>query len=153
MGTIKSIRHKRRKQHRYLCLWELELGVLHFRDMTNHAPSRSFLIVDDEPIIRMDLAHILQEHGYESWEAANVNEALSMLTLSGNGFTGLITDINMPGSRNGIVFANHAKHVWPHLKIIVVSAGRRPLPGALPKDAKFLAKPFAEPLLSAALHA
>jgi two-component system, response regulator PdtaR len=120
--------------------------------MTKHVRARSFLIVDDEPIIRMDLADLLKEHGYESWEAANVNEALSMLTVSAEGFAGLITDINMPGSRNGIVLANHAKHAWPHLKIIVVSAGRKPLPGELPSDTKFLAKPFAEPLFTAALH-
>ncbi|WEK04586.1 MAG: response regulator [Candidatus Devosia phytovorans] len=121
--------------------------------MTNHTPSRGFLIVDDEPIIRMDLADILKEHGYESWEAANVGEALSILNLSGDAFSGLITDINMPGTRSGIVLANHAKHVWPHLKIIVVSAGRKPSPGQLPVDTRFLAKPFAKTLLTEALSA
>lgn len=111
--------------------------------MTNRSEARkSFLIVDDEPLIRMDMAALIREHGFDVWEASNTAEALSILERAGSAFAGLITDVNMPGSRNGMVLANHVRSVWPHIRIIVVSAGRKPIQGELPDNTPFIPKPW-----------
>lgn len=103
---------------------------------------KCFLIVDDEPLIRMDMADLIREHGFEVWEAGNSAEALSILDRAGEDFAGLITDVNMPGSRNGKVLAHHVRTLWPHIRIIVVSAGRKPFAGELPDDTPFIPKPW-----------
>ncbi len=107
-----------------------------------HRPRTSFLVVDDEPLIRMDLADLVREHGYDVWEAGNAAEALSILEKAGDGFAGIITDVEMPGTRNGMVLANHVRAMWPHIRIIVISGGRRPFSGELPDDTPFIAKPW-----------
>lgn len=104
--------------------------------------SHTFLIVDDEPLIRMELADIVREHGYDALEAGSTSEALSMLQQAGDAFFGLITDVNMPGSRSGMVLANHVRVMWPHIRIIVVSGGRKPFAGELPDDTAFIPKPW-----------
>jgi DNA-binding LytR/AlgR family response regulator len=88
----------------------------------------------------------------EAWEAANTAEALSMLEASGEGFRGLITDINMPGTRSGVVLANHVCRMWPHIRVIVISAALAPMAGELPHEVEFLAKPILADRLVAALR-
>ena len=120
--------------------------------MSPHPASKSFLIVDDEPLVRMELAGIVRDCGYEPWEAANTSEALSMLERAGDAFSGLITDVNMPGTRNGLVLANHVRRMWPHIHIVVVSAGRTPFSGELPENTQFLAKPWTDKQLAFAIQ-
>jgi len=113
----------------------------------------AFLIVDDEPLIRMELGDVVRDCGFDVWEAANTAEALAMLETSGGSFVGLITDINMPGTRSGIVLANHVRWMWPHIHIIVLSAVRQPIAGELPAQVKFLAKPVPPTKLVSTIHA
>jgi len=119
--------------------------------MSTQSGRKSFLIVDDEPIVRMELAEVVRECGYEPWEAGSTAEALGILERAGDAFSGLITDINMPGTRNGMVLANHVRFMWPHIKIVVVSAGRKPFSGEMPDNARFVPKPWNEDLLTSAI--
>lgn len=112
---------------------------------------RAVLIVDDEPIVRMDVAEIVSEGGFEPYEAANTAEALAMLQAAPDTFAAVITDIDMPGSRSGVVLANHVSHLWPEIRTIILSGGRRPLNGVLPHGTPFLSKPFSKVDISAAI--
>ncbi len=118
-----------------------------------NAPDRAaILIVDDEPLARMELRELVRKCGFQAWEAANTAEALSVLNFSADHFTGLITDINMPGTRSGVVLANHVRCLWPHIAIIVISAARQPMDGELPERVSFLAKPVPPGMLVSTLH-
>lgn len=119
--------------------------------MSKQAGRKSFLIVDDEPIVRMELSEIVRDCGYEPWEAGSTAEALGILERAGEAFSGLITDVNMPGTRNGMVLANHVQFMWPHIRIVVVSAGRKPFSGELPDNARFVPKPWNEEQLASAI--
>lgn len=119
--------------------------------MTAKAGRKAFLIVDDEPFIRMELGDIVRDCGYEPWEAGSTAEALGILEKAGDMFSGLITDVNMPGTRSGLVLANHVRFMWPHIRIVVVSAGRKPFSGELPDNAQFVAKPWNEAQLASAI--
>ena len=131
--------------------WMLEFrcGAMDHSSAPEH---RNFLVVDDDPIIRADLSAIIRENGFEAWEAANTSEALSMLAAAPEAFAVLITDINMPGTRSGAVLANHAKAMWPHIDIIVITGGREPMSGELPVEAQFLTKPISATALSAMIQ-
>jgi CheY-like chemotaxis protein len=100
----------------------------------------------------MEMGEVVRQCGFQAWEAANTAEALSMLEQAANHFTGLITDINMPGTRSGVVLANHVRFMWPHIAIIVISAARRPMDGELPEHVAFLPKPVPPSKLVSALQ-
>ena len=116
------------------------------------ATPRTFLVVDDDQLVRWNLAELVRSCGFEVWEANNTAEALGILQQAAPSFAGLLTDIQMPGTRSGIVLANHVRTMWPHIMIIVVSGARRPMPGELPERVEFVSKPVSEVGLRAMLE-
>lgn len=108
-------------------------------------PSSPILLVEDDGLIRMDLADTLTDAGYDVIEASNADEALSI--LEGSQIGALLTDIDMPGSMNGIGLANTVSERCPTCKIVVISGRYSPTQGSLPAGAKFLSKPISEQAL------
>ncbi|SEQ11903.1 Response regulator receiver domain-containing protein [Devosia sp. YR412] len=100
------------------------------------------LVVDDDPLIRIDMVDMLDDLGFEAAEADSVAAALSYLQDNGERVSFLLTDLQMPGSRNGVKLANHVSFVWPHIRILVTSGVTRPVVGQLPLKAQFIAKPL-----------
>ncbi len=114
---------------------------------------KAFLIVDDGVMLRAHLAEVVAECGYEVMEASNVAEALRVLEASSLNVEGVITDIKMPGTRSGVVLAQHVRWVWPHMKVVVISGARAPMEGELPHLVRFLAKPVSDAALASAILA
>jgi DNA-binding NtrC family response regulator len=108
------------------------------------------LVVEDDGLIRMDLADVLSESGFDVVEAANADQALALLE-SGIPVKAMLTDIDMPGSMNGLKLANLTASRWPECRIIVISGRFSPNQGSLPQGARFLSKPISERQLSVAL--
>jgi CheY-like chemotaxis protein len=100
------------------------------------------LVVDDDPIIRMDAADILTDAGFQTHEAANVSEALEMLEASGDNIQLLFTDVQMPGDENGFDLARKCATRWPHIGMVVASGQLSPKADELPEQAAFISKPF-----------
>ena len=100
------------------------------------------MIVDDEPLIRMYARQIVEEAGYSAVEAANADDALQL--LAEDGVTALVTDVQMPGSMDGLELARSVKASWPEIAVIVMSGRRLPRPSELPENTRFLSKPFSE---------
>ncbi|SFB56202.1 Response regulator receiver domain-containing protein [Rhizobium sp. NFR07] len=109
------------------------------------------LIVEDDGLIRMDLADTLQDAGYAVLEAANADEAWAILLETD--VSALITDIDMPGSMDGLELARRVCDRWPDCQIIVISGRYNPEASTLPPDAIFLTKPVGETELFKALEA
>jgi len=57
------------------------------------------LVVEDDPLLLMMAAEVVEDAGFEALEAANADEALSLLETV-EGIRILVTDIDMPGSRS-----------------------------------------------------
>jgi YesN/AraC family two-component response regulator len=98
----------------------------------------------------MDLADVLSDSGFDVVEAANADQALALLE-AGIPVKAMLTDIDMPGSMNGIKLANLTASRWPECRIIVISGRFSPDQGSLPQGARFLSKPISERQLSVAL--
>jgi CheY-like chemotaxis protein len=98
------------------------------------------LIVEDEVLIRMMLSEALRHQGYQVIEAANADEALSVLHTSPDPDI-LVTDVRMPGSVDGFALAAYVRRTKPHLKVIITSGHAGP-DGAIGLADAFLPKPY-----------
>ena len=99
------------------------------------------LVVEDEFLIREYAVEIINEAGFEAIEAANADEAIEILESRGD-IRIVFTDINMPGSIDGLRLAHAVRDRWPPIKLIVTS-GHMTLPeSALPKGGRFFSKPY-----------
>jgi two-component system, response regulator PdtaR len=105
----------------------------------NSPSSLAVLVVDDEPLIRMDIAATIENASFRVYEAANADDAVALLE-SREDIKVVITDVEMPGSMNGIELAHFAQAYRP-LKIIVASGKRDVAARDLPPGAVFLPKP------------
>ncbi len=105
------------------------------------AEQRAVLVVEDEPLVRLDLATRLADTGYLVFEASSAAEAIAILERHPQ-IRVVFTDIQMPGDMDGLALAHYVRDRWPPT-IIVVSSGRvQPGPGEMPDDVSFLAKPY-----------
>jgi two-component system, response regulator PdtaR len=100
----------------------------------------TILIVEDDELVRELGVEFLSEAGFEVVEASNGEEALSVLERNPN-IKVLFTDINMPGSLDGITLASVAAVEWPHLAIIIGSGNVLPRSDELPRCITFIRKP------------
>ena len=83
------------------------------------------LVVEDEALIRICAADILEQHGYEVVEAATAADALEMLEARPD-VRVLFTDINMPDGPDGIDglgLARRAVEMRPDLRVIYTTGG------------------------------
>ena len=86
-------------------------------DSQIHAPAQTILFVEDEPLIRMDMAEFLRECGYRVHEAANAAEALEALQAK-FAIDLVFTDINLPGEMNGLELAEWILSNRPGVKVV-----------------------------------
>lgn len=99
------------------------------------------LVVEDETFIRMDAVEMLSAAGFHVVEAANADEAIRILEHN-SGIQIIFTDIDMPGSMNGLNLAAAVRDRWPPVKIIATSGHFKVQAGDLPPDARFISKPY-----------
>ena len=121
--------------------------------VTTPMVSLRVLLVEDEPLIRLVAAEMLHDEGFEVVEAADGAQAVKLIDSPG-GFDLLLTDVQMPGSIDGIQVAIHARQRHPGIAVVVVSAqslNARRLSGLGARKA-FVGKPYKLPVLMATLR-
>jgi DNA-binding response OmpR family regulator len=101
----------------------------------------SVLVVEDEALIRMSLVADLEDAGFRVFEASTADQALEIFNLD-EGIEALFTDIDMPGSLDGLQLARIVRKTWPQVSIILTSGHLKVGKGDLPVDAPFLSKPY-----------
>jgi len=99
------------------------------------------LIVEDEPLVSMALADELETAGYEVLEAANADQAVRLLE-SRTDIAIIVTDVDMPGSMDGLMLAAAVANRWPPIRIIVVSGHRNVEITDIPDGSVFFSKPY-----------
>jgi CheY-like chemotaxis protein len=101
----------------------------------------SVLVVEDEALIRMDIVDQLEEEGFKVFEAASATQAIALLDAEPT-IQLLFTDIDMPGSMDGLKLAAAVRDRWPPVKIIVTSGHRIVEITDLPDGSVFFSKPY-----------
>jgi two-component sensor histidine kinase/CheY-like chemotaxis protein len=99
------------------------------------------LVVEDEMILRMRAVDIVEDAGFCPVEAVNADEAISILE-SRSDISLLFTDIQMPGSMDGLKLAHAVHDRWPSIKIILVSGHVQPSDAERPANSRFFGKPL-----------
>lgn len=99
------------------------------------------LLVEDDFLLRLDAVQMLEEAGFEVIEATNAAEAISVLEARTD-IDVLFTDIDMPGSMNGIKLAEAVSGRWPPIKIIATSGHFNIKNGDLPSGGRYIPKPY-----------
>ena len=102
----------------------------------------TLLVVEDESLIRIELADHLSDMGYRVLEAASADAAIGLLEARPE-IVAVITDLSMPGSMDGLVLARTVRERWPPCALIMISGHHRPAPSELPPGLRFLSKPVA----------
>jgi CheY-like chemotaxis protein len=99
------------------------------------------LVVEDEMLLRMWAVDMVEDAGFTSVEAVNADEAVAILE-SRSDIALLFTDIQMPGSMDGLKLAHAVHERWPPIKIILVSGQLRLANIEIPADSRFFGKPL-----------
>jgi CheY-like chemotaxis protein len=99
------------------------------------------LIVEDEFLLRMDSAEVIERAGFEVIQAADADEAIAILTARSDIHV-VFTDIQMPGSMDGLKLARFVRNRWPPIKIVATSGHVRIVADDLPAGSVFLPKPY-----------
>lgn len=103
--------------------------------------THSILIVDDEAILRFDLADFFMDAGYHVYDAADADEAIAILG-SHDSIRIVLTDVQMPGSMDGLKLAHYIRDRYPPTVLLVTSGMRKIELDEMPENSVFIAKPF-----------
>jgi two-component sensor histidine kinase/CheY-like chemotaxis protein len=102
---------------------------------------RAVLVVEDEMLLRMRAVDMVEDAGFTAVEAINADDALAILE-SRSDIELLFTDIQMPGSMDGLKLAFAVHERWPLIKIILVSGQLKLTDSDKPIDSRFFGKPL-----------
>ena len=109
--------------------------------MNSSAKRPVVLIVEDDVLIRMDAMEMIERAGFDTLEAAHAEQAIAILTTRPDIHV-VFTDIQMPGSMDGLKLAHFIRDRWPPIKLIATSGHIRPEGYELPHGGRFLPKPY-----------
>jgi two-component system, response regulator PdtaR len=111
--------------------------------MQHQACSRPVvLVVEDDVLLRWTAVAIIEDAGFDIVEAGTGIEAISILEKRSDIRT-VFTDVEMPGSINGLQLAHLISTRWPSIGIMATSGQFRLRDDDLPEGARFLHKPYA----------
>lgn len=109
------------------------------------------LVVEDEPLLRFHAVDLIETAGFDVVEAVNAAEAVTIL-MARMDIRIVFTDIDMPGSMNGLKLAAAVRHRWPPIEIIITSGFATLKPEDIPERGFFFTKPYNDNDLLVALR-
>jgi CheY-like chemotaxis protein len=99
------------------------------------------LVVEDNLVIRMGTVEFLTDSGFETLEANNADAAIQVLEARLDIHL-VFTDVEMPGSMDGIKLSHYIRNRWPPVYLIVASGKPMLRECHLPIGARFFPKPY-----------
>jgi len=101
----------------------------------------AILIVEDDVLANEYLEFILRQAGHEVVSATSADEAAELLE-DREDVQLLVTDVNLPGTMNGLKLAAAAKARRPEMNIIIVTGYSAPKNDEIPPGSLFVPKPY-----------
>ena len=99
------------------------------------------LVVEDEFVVRINAVSLLEEAGFGVLEASSADDAIALLE-SRKDIRIVFTDINMPGSMDGLRLAHAIRNRWPPIELVLTSGQMRVRAEDMPERGLFLSKPY-----------
>jgi CheY-like chemotaxis protein len=101
----------------------------------------AILVVEDDFLLSLDISEALKDEGYDVIAVASAGEAIKVLEIP-NDIRTIFTDIDLPGSMDGLKLAAAVRDRWPPVHIIVTTGMRAPHRDEMPANSAFIAKPY-----------
>ena len=118
--------------------------------MPDGRDGRVVLIVQEELVIRMDVVEAFETGGFKIFQADTAEKAIDVLQRE-PAIRVVFTDVELPGTMDGLTLAHYVRHRWPPT-ILLVGSGHAVLDtGALPSAARFVRKPYSSGNLAEAV--
>lgn len=109
------------------------------------------LVVEDDPLQRMIAGDLVEDAGLTPVFAQNADEAIVVLE-SRDDIRIVLTDVDMPGSMDGLRLAGVVRNRWPPIQLVVVSGHMLLEHAELPERSRFFNKPYASDKMISALR-
>lgn len=109
------------------------------------------LVVEDSAIIRMSAVDLVLSAGYEALEAGDADEAIRILETRDD-IDLVFTDVQMPGTMDGIKLSHYIRDRWPPVKLIVASGAAIVEESMLPAGSRFFPKPYDDLTITEAMQ-
>jgi len=103
--------------------------------------NRTILIVEDEALVRFNLIDFFEDAGFHVFEAENADAAILVLERSSS-IRVVLTDVQMPGTMDGLRLAHFIRHRYPPTVLFVTSGAAKLEAAQLPAQSVFVPKPF-----------
>src|SRR6476661_6421382 len=84
---------------------------------------------------------MVRDMGFDVFEAADADEAVNLLETE-PAITVVFTDIQMPGSMDGLRLAAVVRDRWPPVALLITSGKLSPPTADMPAGAHFIHKPY-----------
>ena len=116
--------------------------------------SETILAVEDNDSLRRVIVRQLNSLGYRVLEAKQADDALKVMELES--IDVLLTDVVMPGGKDGVELARQARQRWPTIAVVFSSGFSQAKPDghavSLPLDTPLLSKPYRKENLARAVR-
>jgi CheY-like chemotaxis protein len=99
------------------------------------------LVVEDNPLILMGALDLVGIAGFEGVGAASADQAIAILEARTD-IRLVFTDVEMPGTFDGVKLAHYIRNRWPPIHLIVASGRAILEESQLPAGARFFSKPY-----------
>jgi two-component system, response regulator PdtaR len=109
------------------------------------------LVVEDEYLSRLHAVNLVEDAGYVAVEASNADEAIRILEARKD-IRIVFTDIDMPGSMDGLKLAHAIRKRWPPIELIITSGHFDLDEKEIPERGRFFPKPYRDQEIISALH-
>ena len=108
------------------------------------------LVVEDDALIRMGAISIVENAGFVAVDAASADQAIAILEARPDIHL-VFTDVDMPGSMDGLKLAHYVRKRWPAIRLVVASGKNIVTESELPQGSRFFAKPYADGAIARAI--
>jgi CheY-like chemotaxis protein len=109
--------------------------------ITAYKPGIYVLVVEDELLSRLHAVRLVEDAGYAAIEASNADDAIAILEARKD-IRIVFTDIDMPGSMDGLRLTRAIRDRWPPIELILTSGHFGVSDSDLPARGRFFAKPY-----------
>jgi len=109
------------------------------------------LVVEDDFLNRLHAVNLVEDAGYIPVEASNADEAITILEARKD-IRIVFTDIDMPGSMDGLKLAHAIRERWPPIELILTSGHFDLSDDEIPERGRFFPKPYRDQEIISALQ-
>ncbi len=109
------------------------------------------LVVEDDFFSRLHAVTLVEDAGFTAIEASNADEAIAILERRKD-IRIVFTDIDMPGSMDGLKLAHAVRKRWPPIELIVTSGYFDLCDADMPERVRFFPKPYSDREIVSTLH-